>query len=593
MGGGPKAPFYIALLLVVGGLIYYALNRTDLLAPKGIQEDQPSATGTTTPPVTPGVTPMPSPPPTEGGGEATDTSSVTTVKEYSFRPTERLPEVKGISAYKALDSNTVRFALNVWAGWGPIILANNGFKPGKVWKTPDGKDFKVELVLIDNPVAMRDAYAAGEVHIGWATLDMVPLFLEGFVDSTGKPRDSRVMPRIYQQIDWSSGGDGIVVRENIKTVADLRGKKLVLAQNSPSHYFALNMLVSGGVQPAEVQMVFTDDAFQAAAAFNAQKDIAGAVSWAPDIYNLEKIRGNRMLVTTATANKLIADVWFARADFAKDNPAIVEGIVRGIFDAMQELKSEDAKKRLAELMAQGYNIPATEALNMLGDAHNTNWGENHQFFLNQNNPTNFERIWNQAYYLYRRIRAVTHQPVPFDQVMDFSIIDKLGKEPKYAAQKDEYQVKLAPATVSDIRGEADEILTNTIIIHFYPNSADLFRKVTKEVDGKKVDELYDPRVDFVLEEVGRLVGQFGAARVIIEGHTDGSMKGQVPASVVKELSTKRANAVKEALVKKFKLNPNQFAVEGIGWDRPADRGDAENHAKNRRVEVRIFSAEKQ
>ena len=45
---------------------------------------------------------------------------------------------------------------------------------------PDGKEFKVELVLIDDPVAMRDAYASGEVHIGWATLDMVPLFMEGF-----------------------------------------------------------------------------------------------------------------------------------------------------------------------------------------------------------------------------------------------------------------------------------------------------------------------------------------------------------------------------------------------------------------------------
>ncbi len=183
--------------------------------------------------------------PADAGPEAADSASVTTVKEYSFRPSERLPEVKGTAGYKPLADNTVRFALNVWAGWGPIILANNGFKSGKVWKTPDGKDFKVELVLIDNPVAMRDAYAVGEVHIGWATLDMVPLFMEGFVDSTGKPRDSRVMPRIYQQIDWSSGGDGIVVRENIKTVADLRGKKLVLAQNSPSHYFALNMLCLG------------------------------------------------------------------------------------------------------------------------------------------------------------------------------------------------------------------------------------------------------------------------------------------------------------------------------------------------------------
>ena len=36
-----------------------------------------------------------------------------------------------------------------------------------------------------------------------------------------------------------------------------------------------------------------------------------------------------MLVTTATANKLIADVWFARADFAQDNPDIIEGMVAG------------------------------------------------------------------------------------------------------------------------------------------------------------------------------------------------------------------------------------------------------------------------
>ena len=74
---------------------------------------------------------------------------------------------------------------------------------------------------------MRDAYAAGNVHIGWGTLDMVPLFMEAL------RKDSRVMPRIYQQVDWSNGGDGIVVRENIKTVADLRGKTIVLAQNSP------------------------------------------------------------------------------------------------------------------------------------------------------------------------------------------------------------------------------------------------------------------------------------------------------------------------------------------------------------------------
>ncbi len=43
---------------------------------------------------------------------------------------------------------------------------------------------------------------------------------------------------------------------------------------------------------------------------------------------------------------------------------------------------------------------------MLGDAHSTNWAENFQFFINENNPTNFERIWQRAYMLYRRIGSI-------------------------------------------------------------------------------------------------------------------------------------------------------------------------------------------
>ena len=567
--GQPKPAFYVMVLLVVLGLVALALWRYGAIGSGDragqISSDEMKQMKT--------------------GAEASDASGITTVKEYKYVAAEKLPAVKGISNYTPMADRTVRFAINVWAGWSPIILANNGFKPGKLWKSPGGKDFKVELVLIDDPVAMRDAYAAGTVQVGWATLDMIPLFLEGL------RKDSRVMPRVYQQVDWSNGGDGIVVRDAIKTIADLRGKTVVLAQNSPSHFFVLNALINGGVQPAEVDFKFTQDAFQAAAAFNADKRLAGVVSWAPDIYNLEKVKGNHMLVNTSTANKLIADVWFARADFAKDNPDIMEGLVRGIFDAMQDLKAQEAKARVSKLMATGYSIPETDALGMLGDAHSTNYAENRDFFLNQNNPTNFERTWSTAYFLYKRINVVTEQ-TPFDQVMDFTIIQKLGAEAKYASQKNEYDVHFTPATAGSIQGEKDEILTKTVVIHFFPNSWDLSKKITRNADGKEIEELYDPNVGSIVEEIGKLAGQYGAARVVIEGHTDGSMRGQVPKSLVQELSLNRANSVKEALVKKFPmLQPNQFSVAGIGWDRPADASDPENHAKNRRVEVKVYPAE--
>jgi NitT/TauT family transport system substrate-binding protein len=591
MSGQPKASFWVVVWLVAIGLAGFAAWQWGLFdgqAKRGPGNGQPMAGGGD---AAGGAG--------DGAGEegllteAADDVAPTTVQEYSFKPAERLPPVTGISGYKPLEDDTVRFALNVWAGWAPIIHANEGFKAGRVWQAPGGKPFKVELVLIDNPVTMRDAYAAGEVHIGWATLDMVPLFLEGLVDRSGAPKDSRAMPRIYQQVDFSNGGDGIVVREGIKTVGDLAGKKLVLAQNSPSQFFALNMLVAGGLQPGDVDMVYTDDAFQAAAAFNANKDIAGCVSWAPDIYNLEKVKGNRMLVTTQTANRLIADVWFARADFAKDHPDKVEAIVRGIFDAMEDLKTEGAKAKVAELMADGYNIPASDTIEMLADAHSTNWAENYQFFINRNNPANFERIWKQAYRLYRSIGAISNPPVPFDQVMDFSVIQKLGAEPKYADTKDEYTRTLAPKSLSAIRAENEEILTNTVVIHFFPNSADFRKKIIRKVDGREVEEPYDPRADLVLGEVATLAQQFGNARIVIEGHTDSSMKGRVPATMVKELSLERAGAVQDELIARFDFDANRFAVDGLGWDRPADTDQPDEHVLNRRVEIKVYSAEKE
>jgi hypothetical protein len=353
------------------------------------------------------------------------------------------------------------------------------------------------------------------------------------------------------------------------------------------------MLVAGGLQPGDVDMVYTEDAFQAAAAFNAQKDLAGCVSWAPDIYNLEKAKGNRMLITTQTANRLIADVWFARADFAKDHPDKIEAIVRGIFDAMESLKTETAKAKVADLMSAGYNIPATDTLAMLGDAHSTNWAENYQFFINRNNPANFERIWKQSYNLYRRVGAISNPPVPFDQVMDFSVIQKLGAEPKYGETKDEYARALPPKTLSQIRAENEEILTNTVVIHFFPNSWDLRKRIVRRLDGKDVEEAYDPTVDLVLDEVAALAKQFGNARIVIEGHTDASMKGSVPAAMVRELSRERAGSVKNAIVEKFEFDENRFAVDGAGWDRPADPDQPDNHALNRRVEIRVYSAEKE
>ncbi len=517
--------------------------------------------------------------------EAPDTESVTTVKEYKFVPRETLPPVTGTSGYKWDDKEkVVVFPINVWAGWLPIIAANNGFAPNEDSVFFKKYGFKVNLKLIDDPVVARDSYASGESHVLWGTLDMMVLFAPELM------KDSRTAPRIYQQVDWSSGGDGIVTRSKIRSVADLKGKTIVYAQNSPSQYFISNLLINAGIGLSEVTHKYTSTAFEAAAAFVSDPSIDACVSWAPDIYTIpEKVAGTRILTTTAEANKLIADVWAVRADFARDKPEIVKGLVAGIFEGMDMLTNATTKAQAFQWMADGYGMKVEDVKAMEADAHSTNFAENREFFLNANNPTNFERTWKSIAYVYNQAGLVK-EAVPFNQIMDFSIVQDLEKAGTFKHHQDNYVSKFIPTTYNKVNAEAP-IITQTVRINFYPNSSNIYEPAHDLTGNAIQNTLYDPNVEATLDKVARLVGAYDRAVVAIVGHTDSSMKGKIPEQIVKDLSMNRAEAVKKALVDKYKFDPKKFVVEGEGWNKPADTDNPMNQALNRRVEVSVFPPE--
>jgi NitT/TauT family transport system substrate-binding protein len=516
-------------------------------------------------------------------GDPANAAPPTSVKEYKYVAASKLPEVKGVSNYKWDNQKKIlRFTYNVWSGWLPVIAANHGTKPNDDSVFFKKYGFHVELVLMDDPVAARDAYASGDVHTLWGTVDMMTLFAPDL------SKDSRTSPRIVQQIDWSNGGDGIVVRSRIKTVAELRGKTIALAQNSPSQYFLTSLLMSAGMKPADVKTKYTDTAFSAAAAFVGDKSIDACVSWSPDIYRIpETDKNSRILSSTNEANKLIADVYAVRADFAKDHPDIVQGLVAGIFEGMDMVKKAPAEP--CRYMADAFGMKPEDIMGMRNDAHPTNFAENVQFFLNASNPTNFERTWKSASIVYRELGAI-NTPVPFDQVMDFSVLQGIDKLGMFKEQKDENVASFTPASVRKL-GTAEQILTQTIRINFYPNSANPYEP-GHDQDGIVIPgTLYDPNADATLERVARLVGQFDKAVVLIEGHTDSSMKGRVSISAVQQLSLQRAEAIKQALVQKYHFDADKFSVAGKGWDVPADANDTANQPLNRRVEISVYPPE--
>ncbi len=252
-----------------------------------------------------------------------------------------IPPVAGVSDYaKPMKDGkmVVEFPINVWPGWAPIIVANQGLEPNDQSVFAKKYGFYVRLSIVDDPVKARDLFASGQSHILWGTLDMIALFAPELA------KDVRTVPVVCQQIDFSAGGDGIVARGEIRSINDFRAtngkkKKVVLAQNSPSHYLIMSLLIDAGIDPSDVDFKWSADAPSAAKIFLTDPSFNAFVGWSPDIYNVsDKLKGSRLVVTTSTANHLIADVWAVRNDFYRDNPAIVSGLVRGIFEGMDMVR---------------------------------------------------------------------------------------------------------------------------------------------------------------------------------------------------------------------------------------------------------------
>lgn len=522
-----------------------------------------------------------------GGGTATSANPPpTTVTDVTYVGKTDIKDMPA-SSYK-FENNTVVFPINVWAGWSPIVAANGGFKPSENSLFFKKFGFKVDIKVIDSPDDARNAYASGSAHILWGTLDMISLVAPSLA------KDPRVMPRVCQQIDFSNGGDGIVVRQGIRTARDLKGKTIVLAQNSPSHFFILNILVDSGLQPRDVTFKFTGDAFQAASAFYQSTNIDACVSWSPDIYNIvdpanggkpNGVKGAHLLTTTKDASNLIADVWAVRSDFQRDHPDIVKGLVQGIFEGMDLVKKDP--DNVAKLMSEGYKIPVDDCKAMLGDAHLTNFAENKKFFMDADNPAGFDRLWDSAAYVYMQVNAINIK-VRSDLVKDTSVLAALDKAGTFAGQKEEY----LPAFHFDpgaVKAESTPILTKTLSIKFDTNKATL-------------DPNYDKTIPQSVEEIGQLAGKFGACLILIEGNCDQSMKGVYAnepkrqrelALGVQRLSEARAEAVKQALIDKFKFDPNKFYVKGNGWDSPivANPATEIDFATNRRTEIKVLPLE--
>ncbi len=299
-------------------------------------------------------------------------------------------------------TDIITIPLVTWGGYASLFAANNGTEPNTDSLFYKYGKFKVKLVQEENPANQLQGFANGTYGIIWSTMDMLPLIY----DSLSK--DPNAVPKVIGTFDYSAGGDGIIVRGNIKTIKDLKGKKIVTSQFTPSHYFILRALKQNGLLQKDVSMIFAADAIAAKDTFINDKSIDVCVTWSPFIYDITDakkptyVKGTKLLATSAMPEyqKLIVDVYITSAYMAEKHPEIISAFTRSMIEGY-DIFNKDKNKTAGQIAGLfGIKGGAEEVMQMFGDVIITGEKENAEFF-NKSNPLSAYKIFDISTSLYK------------------------------------------------------------------------------------------------------------------------------------------------------------------------------------------------
>jgi NitT/TauT family transport system substrate-binding protein len=448
-------------------------------------------------------------------------------------------------------------AINTWAGHSPGIVYNNGMdpNPGSQYRKL-GVD--VKFVLIEDPAAKLAAFRKGDVDIMWDTVDNWAREASILAEQNQKAKS------IIMQ-DWSRGGDGIVSLASIKSVEDLKGKKVACTQFTPSHFLLLYLLSQSGLSPldrAEVEknIIFTQDAPAAAAMFKARQ-VDAAVTWEPDLSGAVTARGDEahVLVSTVAASNIIADTLIARQDLIDRAPDTVRNFVHGWFQGIEAMKKDPANSYA--VVGKALKLDNETVSGMLSGLKLTPYPDNAQFYGLTGGKAHYETLFDTAFVIWRKKGLVTRSVDAKDWV-DARFISSLAAQ--YPGAKVEEPKIAAKAPSKQDRA----IINKQIEVHFTPGSDQIM-----------------PGSYFVLDALGDTMTSFGNTYLRVEGNTDAT--GSPTRNMT--LSERRALAVKNYIAQNFpNIDPNRFQTIGRGSTNPvADNASEAGRQLNRRTEIKV------
>lgn len=232
----------------------------------------------------------------------------------------------------------IRIAISAWAGVEPAELAAQlGFY--------EKHGVNVEMVRFSAYSDSLEALRDGNVDAGMHTLD----------DSLRNLAVGSAI-QVVLLTDYSFGGDGLVAKAGIESLADLKGTRLGVELGTVGHLSVLKILEKSGISVNDVTLISIPAWEIQQAMINGEID--AGVTWEPYLTETAKLIRGKVLITSRDYPETIITTMTFDSKIVEERPNDVQAVVAAYFDAVDYIKQnpQDAY----EIMGTAEGVSAEE-----------------------------------------------------------------------------------------------------------------------------------------------------------------------------------------------------------------------------------------
>ena len=229
------------------------------------------------------------------------------------------------------ESLPLRVGYSLWAGHFPIAIAQEkGFF--------QAQGVKVEPVYSENFLVPLSNFSSNKN-------DGVALPLGSVMSKLGQNPEAKIV----LVTDQSAGADAIVAQRDIKSVADLKGKRIGTKLGDFGELFVTKILETKGLSTQDASLVNIEA--EAIPAFLKSGEIQAGQTWEPHVSQAVKL-GAKVLFTSKQMPGLILDAVVFHDNVLRDRPQDVKAFIRAWLQAQDYWKAnpEESKTIIAKTL---------------------------------------------------------------------------------------------------------------------------------------------------------------------------------------------------------------------------------------------------